>query len=113
MSPEQQNWKQQVTDGVLGQTSQERGHISHVYLEQQGSAKQAGGANWKEHYVRRHRGNSGCSLWFLDTGLCRAARALPCSLKTMLSDQHQVGWHQRGQLAHARLTGLTKAMLTN
>lgn len=35
------------------------------------------------------------------------------SLKTMLSDQHQVGRHQRGQLVYMRLTGLTKAMLTN
>lgn len=42
MSTEQQNWKQQVTVGPLGEISQERGHISHVYLEQQASAKWVG-----------------------------------------------------------------------
>lgn len=55
------NWKHQVTDGVLGKTSQKTGHTV-MFLLNSRSAQVGKGANWKEHHIQRHRDNSGCSL---------------------------------------------------
>lgn len=57
----ERNWKHQVTDGVLGKTSQKIGHTA-MFLQNSRSAQVGKGANGKEHHIQRHRGNSGRSL---------------------------------------------------
>lgn len=89
------NWKHQVTDGVLGKTSQKTGHTSTVSPEEQ--VCQVGkGASWIAHYLQRHRDNSGCSLWLL---VAEAVQSRPRSLlgpeDHMLSNRHQVCKPQR------------------